>query len=93
MRFVWDEKKAAGNQRKHGVSFMEAQTVFDDCEALLIHDPDSSESEDRFLLLGLSDALNILVVCHCYRESDELIRIISARKAAKTELATYERRK
>jgi uncharacterized DUF497 family protein len=93
MRFTWDERKAASNQKKHGLSFAEAQTVFDDCEALLIRDPDSAESEERFLLLGLSEALNMLVVCHCYQESDELIRIISARKATKTESATYVRRK
>lgn len=93
MQFTWDEKKAGSNQKKHGVSFMEAQTVFDDCEALLIHDPDSPEDEDRFLLLGLSAAASMLVVCHCYRESDELIRIISARKATRTEAATYGRRK
>ncbi|MDL2290563.1 BrnT family toxin [Desulfovibrio sp. OttesenSCG-928-F20] len=93
MQFAWDEKKAAGNQKKHGVSFMEAQTVFDDYEALLIHDPDSPLDEDRFLLLGLSAAVNMLVVCHCYRESDKLIRIISARKATRTEAATYGRRK
>ncbi|MDR2488231.1 MAG: BrnT family toxin [Desulfovibrio sp.] len=93
MQFAWDEKKAISNQKKHGVSFTEAQTVFDDYEALLIHDPDSPHDEDRFLLLGLSAAVNMLVVCHCYRESDGLIRIISARKATRTEAATYGRRK
>ena len=93
MRFDWDRKKAAGNLKKHGVSFEEAQTAFDDCSALLIPDPDHSDNEERFVLLGLSAALKILVVCHCYRESDEQIRIISARKATQKESATYEKRK
>ena len=93
MEFVWDGKKAVANQKKHTISFAEAQTVFADPEALRIYDPDHSEDEDRFLLLGLSSVLRLLVVCHCYRESDEQIRIISARKATGTESATYERRK
>lgn len=93
MKFVWDAQKAAINKRKHGVSFEEAQTVFQDCDALRIFDPDHSEDEDRFLLLGLSSVLRLLVVCHCYRENDEQIRLISARKASKSELTTYERRK
>jgi len=93
MQFAWDEDKAASNLRKHGVSFTEAQSVFDDYEALLIHDPDSQEGEDRFLLLGRSATIDLLVVCHCYRCHDEQIRIISARKATRTETATYERRK
>ena len=93
MRFTWDNKKAVGNHKKHGISFEEAQTVFEDREALLIYDPDNTKEEDRFLLLGVSLAVNVLVVCHCYRESDELIRIISARKATKAETSTYERRK
>lgn len=93
MKFVWDNQKANINKRKHGVSFEEAQTVFDDCEALRIFDPDHSEDEDRFLILGLSSVLRLLVVCHCFRENDEQIRIISARKATKRESATYEKRK
>ena len=93
MKFDWNEKKAAANIEKHGVSFEEAQTVFDDYEALLIPDPDHSDAEDRFALLGLSSVLRLLVVCHCYRENDELIRIISARKATKKESSTYEKRK
>lgn len=93
MKFVWDNQKASINRRKHGVSFEEAQTVFDDCEALRIFDPDHSEDEDRFLILGLSSVLRLLVVCHCFRENDEQIRIISARKATKRESATYEKRK
>lgn len=90
LRFEWDERKNAENRRKHGVSFEEAQTVFYDDRALLIDDPD--EDEDRFLLLGLSTMLRTLVVCHCYRAQDEVIRIISARKALKEERADYERR-
>lgn len=93
MKFMWDDEKASTNQKKHGVSFEEAQTVFEDYHALRIYDPDHSEDEDRFLLLGLSAVLRLLVVCHCYRENDEQIRIISARKATKNESGTYERRK
>lgn len=93
MKFVWDEAKAASNQSKHGVTFEEAQTAFEDCDALRIYDPDHSEDEDRFILLGLSAAIRLLVVCHCYRENDAQIRIISARKATKNESTTYEKRK
>jgi uncharacterized DUF497 family protein len=92
MEFVWDTSKAAANRKKHKISFEEAQTVFEDIEALRIYDPDHSE-EERFLLLGLSSNLRMLVVCHCYRDNDEQIRIISARKATKTESLTYERKK
>lgn len=93
MRFEWDPNKAAGNVRKHGVSFEEASTVFDDIDALRIYDPDHSETEDRFILMGLSARLRILVVCHCYREDDETVRIISARKATARESEEYIRRK
>lgn len=93
MKFTWDAQKSTTNKRKHGVAFEEAQTVFDDCDALRIFDPDHSEDEDRFLLLGLSAVLRLLVVCHCYREDDGQIRIISARKASKKESADYTRRK
>ena len=93
MNFEWDENKARINQEKHGVSFEEAKTVFDDADALQIFDPDHSESEDRFILLGMSAVRRILVVCHCYRTDDETIRIISARKATRNECSTYERRK
>ena len=89
--FVWNGVKAVINVQKHGVSFDEAKTVFDDPEALLIADPDHSESEDRFVILGLSNTLRLLVVCHCYRD-DTIIRIISARKATKNETLYYERR-
>ena len=90
LRFEWDSRKNSENKRKHGVTFEEAQTVFYDDRAVLLSDPD--EDEERFLLLGLSATLRILVVCHCYRESDEVIRIISARKAGREERADYEER-
>ncbi len=92
LRFEWDPRKDSANQRKHGVSFEEALTVFSDERALLIDDPDHSDDEDRFVLLGLSSNLRTLVVCHCYREADDIIRIISARKAIRSERVEYEKR-
>ena len=91
IQFEWDENKNQINQRKHGISFQEAKTVFYDEEALVIDDPEHSEQEDRFIILGLSNQTNLLVVCHCYRASDTVIRIISARKATKTESKYYEK--
>ena len=91
LRFQWDERKNASNQRKHGVSFEEAETVFYDDRAVLSDDPDEEE-EDRFVLLGLSAGLRTLVVCHCYREGDSVIRIISARKAHREERRDYDQR-
>ncbi len=89
--FVWDEKKNKLNQSKHdGIDFDEAKTVFFDEFARVAYDPDHSSDEDRFVILGLSNNLRLLVVCHCYRESDSIIRIISARKATKKEADTYE---
>mgnify|MGYP000867898368 FL=1 len=93
MNFVWDDNKATLNQQKHGVGFTEAATVFDDENSLVIFDPDHSLDEDRFIILGMSYALRLLVVCHCYRENDEQIRIISARKATRNETSNYNRRK
>lgn len=90
LTFEWDEEKNVSNQKKHGVSFQEAETVFIDENALLIHDPDSSQ-EDRFILFGLSAKFRLLVVCHCYRKEDEVIRIISARKATKPEQKSYRK--
>lgn len=87
--FSWDENKNTINKRKHSISFEEASTVFYDEEALVIDDPDHSEDEERFLILGISSNANLLVVCHCYRESGTIIRIISARKATKTETKYY----
>jgi hypothetical protein len=85
--FEWDERKNVHNQRKHGVSFEEAETVFFDDQALLLEDPDHSSREDRLILLGLSAALQVLVVCHCYRAN--VIRLISARKATPIERKGY----
>ncbi len=93
MNFVWDKVKAETNLQKHGVSFDEATTVFDDIEALFIYDPDHSQDEDRFILLGMSSSLRVLLVCHCYREDEDVIRIISARKATVRETEQYIRRK
>ena len=93
MNFEWDENKAATNQQKHGITFQESATVFQDEDALQIFDPDHSEAEDRFILLGMSSILRILVVCHCYRANDDVIRIISALKATRNESSTYKRRK
>ena len=90
--FEWDENKNATNQKKHGISFEEAKTVFYDENALLIDDPDHSQEEERFIILGMSRQANLLIVCHCYRESEEVIRIISARKATKNETSAYDRR-
>jgi uncharacterized DUF497 family protein len=91
LAFQWDPKKEALNQEKHGVSFEEAKSVFYDESAKLIHDPDHSEDEDRFILLGFSSTLRLLVVCHCFRENESTIRIISARKATKSEAKYYPR--
>lgn len=90
--FNWDEAKNETNKKKHGVSFEEARSVFYDAEALLIHDPEHSQEEDRFIILGFSDRARLLIVCHCYRESDTVIRIISARKATKNEAKQYSER-
>jgi|SRR3972149_59170 len=92
LRFAWDRGKATENKRKHGVSFQEAESVFYDEYAILIDDPEHSVDEDRFMLLGLSSAVRTLVVAHCYRESDEVIRIISARKATQNERKIYNQR-
>jgi uncharacterized DUF497 family protein len=89
MKIVWDENKNMENIRKHKISFQEAETVFYDPNGKIIHDPDHSDEEDRFIILGLSKLLNLLVVCHCYREDDEIIRIITARKATKNEGKGY----
>ena len=89
IHFVWDKEKAKLNHKKHGVSFEEAQTVFYDDNALEFFDPDHSESEDRFIMLGMSFKARILVVCHCVREEGSTIRIVSARKATKHETKNY----
>mgnify|MGYP003515620111 FL=1 len=90
LSFEWDERKAAANVKKHGVSFEEAKSVFVDERAKLIDDPDhSDDDEDRFVLLGLSGVLRLLVVCHCYRGDGNVIRISSARKASAKESKSY----
>jgi uncharacterized DUF497 family protein len=89
LRFEWDSEKAGKNLKKHGVSFEEAQSVFADERARLIDDPDHSDDEDRFILLGLSSSLRILIVVHCYRAQGNTVRIISARKATREEQRHY----
>ncbi|HDL02081.1 MAG TPA: BrnT family toxin [candidate division Zixibacteria bacterium] len=89
IRFEWNETKCKENKRKHGVSFEEAQTVFLDERAIRFFDPEHSADEDRFLMLGISFQLRVLVVCHCFRAGDAIIRIISARKANRKEEVTY----
>jgi|SRR5579884_33788 uncharacterized DUF497 family protein len=92
LRFEWDPRKDAENQRKHGIAFEEARTIFADEYALLLGDPDHSGEEDRFILLGLSARFRVLVVVHTYRADDDIIRIISARKATKLERQQYDAR-
>ena len=92
MIFEWDENKALANIKKHGVSFEEARAVFYDDYAVLFDDPDHSEAEDRFLIIGMSSEKCVCIVSHCYRSEDERIRIISARKATRTERSIYEKR-
>jgi uncharacterized protein len=87
--FEWDPKKDKTNRTKHKVSFGEAMTVFLDERALLIADPDHSHAEERFILIGMSERARVLVVCHCYRRSEEIIRIFSARKATSRESGRY----
>jgi len=89
LRFEWDPAKDALNQAKHGVSFEEARTVFFDPCAIVIDDPDHSLTEERFLIMGHSRTLRLLVVAHCYRTAGDVIRIFSARKATKRETTHY----
>ena len=90
IKFEWNEKKNSLNKRKHGLSFAEAQTAFGDENGLLLHDPDHSrQEEDRFILLGLSAKLRLVVVSHTYKKEDAIIRIISARKATRSEQSQY----
>ena len=89
LTFEWNKRKAAENKKKHGISFEEAQSAFLDENARVMPDPDHSDEENRFILLGLSIGLRLLIVCHCYREDDEVIRLISARKANTTEQRQY----
>ncbi len=89
--FSWDNEKNKINSGKHGVSFEEAQTVFFDENAIEYDDPDHSAHEERFLILGVSSRLRVLIVCHCYRKSESEIRVISARKATRKEQRNYNR--
>ncbi len=89
--FDWDENKNRINLEKHGITFEEASTVFFDDRAVLFDDPEHSIDEDRFLLLGMSETAKVCIVCHCYRESDTIIRIISARQATRKEEQRYVR--
>ena len=89
IEFEWDPAKAATNKKKHGVSFEEAQSVFYDEFAVQFFDGEGSESEDRFLMLGLSGEAQLLIVCHCERDEGNVIRIISARKATRNEARFY----
>ena len=87
--FEWDDNKAAINEAKHHITFSEASTEFADENAILFDDPNHSQEEERFMMLGLSDHVKMLIVCHCYRGMDDVIRIISARKATKNETTQY----
>jgi len=89
IRFEWDKWKAAENVRKHDVSFEEASTAFSDPFGRIIYDPDLSQEEDRFVLLGISSSGRTLLVCHCHRANDDVIRITSARKAVRRERKQY----
>lgn len=89
INFEWNSAKAEINHKKHGVCFDEAKTVFYDESAVIIHDPEHSHHEERFVLLGMSSISRVLIVIHCYRKKDKIIRIISARKATKKETAQY----
>ena len=88
-RFEWEPRKANANLKKHGITFEEAKSVFYDDHAKLLDDPDHSDEEKRFVLLGLSHTLRVLLVCHCYRSEGNIIRIISARKATTKESKDY----
>jgi uncharacterized DUF497 family protein len=92
VRFEWDGDKEEANQRKHGVKFDEAASVFSDEHALFLADPDHSIEEDRFLLMGLSWSLRLLVVHHTFRAGGDIVRLISARTATRAERAQYARR-
>jgi len=93
LRFAWDDRKNKANRKKHGVDFEEAQTAFYDENAVQFLDPDHSKDEDRFILLGMSFKLRVVVVCHCFRESETVVRLISARKADNAEERDYWRRR
>ena len=89
IKFEWDDSKNKTNIKKHGISFEEASSVFYDEDALIISDESHSQKEERFIMIGFSYKFNILVACHCYRQNESIIRIISARKATKNERKEY----
>lgn len=89
LKFEWDNNKASINKQKHGITFEEASTIFSDENAILFDDPEHSEVEERFLMIGISEQTNMLIVSHCYRGENDIIRIISARKATKKETKQY----
>jgi len=91
MKFVWDPEKNDINFKKHGIDFYEAETVFEDEKAVIIYDEIHSDIEDRFIIIGISRKLRELIVCYCYRNGEEITRIISARRATKIEFRHYER--
>lgn len=91
LKFEWDSNKNRDNIKKHKISFEEAKEVFYDDNAILFDDPEHSIFEDRFLIIGRIRNMNIYVVSHCYKEKNDIIRLISARKATKKEKETYER--
>ena len=91
-RYIWDKDKYETNFRKHGITFQEAATVFDDPNAIIEYDEEHSYDEERFSIMGLSKNVRLLIVCHCYRNGDAFVRIISARAANKKEKAFYTRR-
>ena len=88
-RYIWDDNKHDININKHGIDFFEATTVFEDPNALYLFDEDHSIYEDRFIVIGMSENNNTLMVCHCYRNDDTFVRLISARKANKYEITQY----
>ena len=92
MKFEWDFEKNKVNIRKHGVDFIEAETIFEDERAVMVYDENHSDEEERFKIIGISRKLRELAVCHCYHSYSEITRIISARRATKTEIKLYERK-
>ena len=90
VEFEWDENKNQENIKKHGISFEEARTVFREEGTVIAFDENHSTDEDRFLIIGFSIKLNLLIVCHCYRQNNTIVRIISARKVTKSEAKEYE---